>query len=197
MADRLRLLLFFCVLLCSLPLSAHKLKVFAMAEGETIQGQAYFVGGSGASGAEIRINDADGNQLACLKPDAEGRFEYRIESAMDYEVVVDTLDGHRASWSLKAAEFSPAVGAMTDKPVGSSQEQPGYSASEPVVTEERRDTEAQCGQIASRQRDSLRDALRACEERQRLRDILGGLGYIAGLAGLGLWWSSRRPRHPQ
>jgi nickel transport protein len=192
MAERLRMFLFISALFCSLPLSAHKLKVFAMAQDETIQGQAYFVGGAGASGAQIRIKDADGNELARLTPDADGRFEYRIESPMDYEVVADTLDGHRTSWSLKAEEFSSGLAAMTVKPADSREEGASDSASEPLNTEKSRLTEERCGQIVSRQTRSLSDALRACEERQRLRDILGGLGYIVGLAGLGLWWSRRR-----
>jgi nickel transport protein len=55
-------------------------------------------------------------------------------------------------------------------------------------------TNTRVEQAVARQLGPLRDALRACEEQRRLRDILGGLGYIVGLAGLGLWWRSRRRR---
>jgi nickel transport protein len=47
-------------------------------------------------------------------------------------------------------------------------------------------------QAVARQIRPLREALQAHEERVRMRDILGGIGYIVGLAGLALWWSSRR-----
>jgi nickel transport protein len=45
----------------------------------------------------------------------------------------------------------------------------------------------------NRQVRPLRAQLIAAEERTRLQDILGGIGYIAGLTGLVLWWRSRRP----
>lgn len=192
MADRLRALLFVAALLCCQPLMAHKLKVFAMTEGETIQGQAYFVGGAAASGAVIRIKDGEGKELELLKPDAEGRFEYRIESVMDYEVVADTLDGHQASWSLKATEFSPGLAAISVSPAAPSESGAGVPDVDSAQTGEGVITQEACKSAMSRQTASLSDALRACEERQRLRDILGGLGYIVGLAGMGLWWSSRR-----
>jgi nickel transport protein len=44
----------------------------------------------------------------------------------------------------------------------------------------------------ARQIRPLREALEAERSRARLHDILGGLGYIAGLAGLALWWRSRK-----
>lgn len=192
MADRLRPLLLTGLLLCSFPLSAHKLKVFALAEGVTIQGQAYFVGGAPASGAEIRIKDGEGNLLARLQPDTQGHFSYRIERVMDYEVVADTRDGHQMSWFLKAAEFTPESAAMT--PAGASEGEAGDPASASPGTEQSRTKRQACGENASHPSESMVAALRDCESRQRLRDILGGLGYIVGLAGLGLWWSGRRGR---
>ncbi|MEJ2456240.1 MAG: hypothetical protein P8103_19120 [Candidatus Thiodiazotropha sp.] len=50
MVDLRRFTLLLICLLLSQPLFAHKLKVFATAEGERIVGQAYFVGGDGAGG---------------------------------------------------------------------------------------------------------------------------------------------------
>jgi nickel transport protein len=194
MVDWLRLALFVSVLLCSLPLSAHKLKVFAAAEGDTIRGQAYFVGGAGASGAQVRVTDAAGNELARLTPDTEGRFEYRIERPMDYEVVADTLDGHQASWFLKTEEFLPGLSGLVNKPTSDASQGSGQSDSLPVQGETERVAKAQCEQAVARQTRSMREALLACEAQLRLRDILGGLGYIVGLAGLGLWWDSRRRR---
>jgi nickel transport protein len=38
----------------------------------------------------------------------------------------------------------------------------------------------------------LREELIAAQDAYRLQDILGGVGYIFGVAGLALWWRARR-----
>ena len=95
----------------STPALAHKLRVFAAAEGDLITGSAYFVGGGAASGAHIRVQDAQGRTLAELTPDAEGRFSYRARSAEDLVVVAETGDGHRTEWRVPGAELAGAFAA--------------------------------------------------------------------------------------
>lgn len=183
-------------LLVSLPLQAHKLKVFASAEGDRILGQAYFVGGAGAGGASIRITDAGGRVLAQPAPDESGNFSYRVERRMDYRVVADSLDGHEASWTLRADEFSPSLpgtnGIESSEQGASSAPAPAVSTAaipqSPAGTLSMQQVEA----AMARQIRPLRQALQRYEEQVRLRDIVGGIGYIIGLAGLGVWWSNRR-----
>lgn len=171
MVDHMRLMLLLTVLFCSLPLSAHGLKVYAEVEGESIHGHVHFAGGAAAGSVQISITGADGEVLDVLKPDPDGHFTYRIKSPADLVVVADSLDGHQASWSVKAEAFTALPPAGADPVAG--------------VT---------CAEALAAKTGPLREALTACEERQRLRDILGGLGYIVGLAGLGLWWGGRRQR---
>lgn len=42
----------------------------------------------------------------------------------------------------------------------------------------------------------LREQLALERERARLRDVLGGIGYILGLAGLWAWWRARDRDRP-
>lgn len=181
-------------LLVSSPLLAHKLRVFATAEGDKILGQAYFVGGARASGAVITLTDAEGHELARLKPDEQGEFSYPVERRMAYRVVADSGDGHLASWTLQADEFSPSLPeAATSKPPASdiaTKQAPKRTT--PAATQVREPASVeQIEQVVARQVRPLREALQSYEERVRLRDIVGGVGYIIGLAGLGLWWRSR------
>jgi nickel transport protein len=44
----------------------------------------------------------------------------------------------------------------------------------------------------ARQVRPLREDALAAREAVQFRDVLGGIGYILGLAGLGLWWRCRR-----
>jgi nickel transport protein len=192
MANGSRLIGVLLGLLVSLPLSAHKLKVFAAAEGEKIVGRAYFVGGAGARGAVIHILADDGGEVARLEPDREGHFDYRVERPMNYRVVADSLDGHQASWSLRAEEFSGAVPAEADAVAANEAPVPEPAPTTPAELSQTQT--ARLEQALARQIRPLREALQAHEERVRLRDILGGIGYIIGVAGLALWWSSRRQK---
>ncbi|MFP4077037.1 MAG: hypothetical protein ACLFTD_11245, partial [Halochromatium sp.] len=84
---------------------AHRLQVFAAADGSEIQGRAYFVGGHPARAVAIQVLDGEGKPVAELKSDAEGRFRVNVSAAQDYLIVADAADGHRAEWPISAAEW--------------------------------------------------------------------------------------------
>jgi nickel transport protein len=58
------------------------------------------------------------------------------------------------------------------------------------------DLETAIARTVARQIQPLREELIAAEDRVRLRDILGGVGYILGLTGLALWWRCREGGSP-
>jgi len=184
------------VALASLPAQAHKLKVFATAEGDRIEGEAYFAGGAKAAGVAVAITDGEGHELARLTPDAEGRFHYRVDRRREYRVVADSLDGHVASWTIRPEEFSSSLPqgdpAQTPPKVKVSAEPP--SPAPQAQLPDLRERAALSGMIeraVARQVRPLREALLAYDDKVRLHDILGGIGYIAGIAGIGLWWRNR------
>ena len=184
------------------PALAHKLKVFARVEGGEILGSAYFVGGAPASGVEVRVLGPDGSVLDRPAPDAEGRFRYRPATPGDYLVEVDSGDGHVARWKLAATEFAPAPGpapaagqqqsARHAETAGASETMSEGSplATLPVPVPDPA-LAALVEEAVARQVGPLREQLQAYEDKVRLHDVLGGIGYILGLAGLALWWRSR------
>jgi len=186
----------------STPALAHKLRVFAAAEGDLITGSAYFAGGGAAGGAQISILDGQGRTLATPTPDAQGRFSYRVQAPADLVVVAQTGDGHRTEWRIAAAELAGAFAAGTPVPAPTNGSEPPAAAptaaapaSAPTAAAGAADAalEAAIERALARQIRPLREDLMAAEDRTRLRDILGGIGYIVGLTGLALWWRSRRP----
>lgn len=201
-----RLTVLFALLFGASPALAHKLNVFAAADGARIEGSAYFAGGAKATGARIRITDAGGAVLAELKPAADGRFSYRAGAPVDHRIIAETGDGHRAEWRVTAeelasgfpsvpvherdaaAESGGAVAAMAVAgPVGGEAPVTTAVALAPGI-------EAAIEGAVARQIRPLREELLATRDALRLRDVLGGIGYIFGLAGLALWWHSRRSR---
>jgi len=191
--------------LVSLPVLAHKLQVFAFAEGAQIQGSAYFAGGAKASGARIRIQDTTGKTLAELTPDAEGAFSYQATSPTDHIVIAESGDGHRAEWRVTADELAGGFPQSESIPPAPTQGQPG--ASDPVTSDQTSSTAKptpetsattpdarllmEIEQAVARQVRPLREQLIASEDRARWHDVLGGIGYIIGLTGLALWMHAR------
>lgn len=220
------------LLLLSNPALAHRLQLFASADGDQIEGRVYFVGGHSAHGVEVHVLDTQGGHVAKLISDDEGRFRARVPAAADYRVVANSGDGHRAEWPIAASEF---VGGFADEgqasaggtgsvpnnagasvppsevdsgahPVASSVDcWPAGASLElalPALLQQARqeaiaqgveaELERALEQAVARQLLPLREALAEAQAQASFRDLLGGLGYIAGLAGLGLWWTRRR-----
>ena len=168
---------------------AHSLRVFAFADGNRISGSAYFAGGGAASGARIRVLDDKGGGLAELEPDEEGGFSYQALAPVDHVVVAETGDGHRAEWRVRAAELAPGFPGSEATPPAPSEASPSARA-----VEVRADPEplAAIEQAVARQVRPLREELAAAQGRAAPRDVLGGIGYILGVAGLAAWWRCRR-----
>jgi nickel transport protein len=231
------------------PALAHRLQVFAAAEGRTIAGDAYFAGGAPAAGIRVLIEDATGKRLAELTSGPDGAFRYRAEAPIDHIVVAQSGDGHRAQWRVAADELTLGFGAAAPDSVAAASdsvaaatvdyvadiadadaaaivdadaapaapeasgqpkalgaaaehgspraEQPVPSAGTisgqraPVPTAPDAALVAAVEAAVARQIRPLREELAEARGQAAFRDVLGGIGYIVGLAGLLLWWRGR------
>lgn len=182
-------LLFICAFNCA-PALAHRLQVFASAEGANISGSAYFAGGAKAGDVSISIQDATGHRLAELRTAADGSFSYRAQTPTEHLVIADSGDGHRAQWRVTAAELggnlplsaAPASSAIVSTTTANTVDPALLAAMEQAV---------------ARQVRPLREELQAAKNQAHFRDILGGIGYIVGLTGILLWWRQRhKSLHP-
>ena len=201
---------FLLLALMSQPALAHKLKVFAQTEGDWIRGRAYFVGGAGAGGARVEVQDSEGRVLAELTPADDGSFAYRALAPVEHRLVARTGDGHGARWTIAAETLQGAFSPPTTPPAA---DQSDDSGPPPTRTQPPADIPAPqvpldhdsvahqtfdpaligaIEQALARQTHPLAERLNALEERVRFQDILGGIGYILGLTGLALWWRCRR-----
>ena len=186
--------------------SAHKLKLFATVEGAAIRGYAYFPGGGRARDVKVWVLDPADAKLGETRTDENGDFAFEAKVRCDHRFVAETADGHRAVFLVEAAELPDTL------PPTPAADRPGAEPAEPTKRVEERPasgTSAPPGpqlaslveQAVSRQVRPLREQLEAYEERRRLQDILGGIGYIVGIAGivfyfLGARRGKQRPSRP-
>lgn len=183
---RSSILTMFLMALVSPIAQAHLLKVFAFADGNLITGSAYFVGGAPAAGAGVQVMNADGQLLDSLTPDADGKFSYRATSEEDHVIVADTGDGHLAKWLVTAAELTGNGG------LPSNQDSTAQASSDNAPDPDHSELTAMVEAAVARQVRPLREQIIAYEESVRLQDIVGGIGYIAGIFGLAAWWHQKR-----
>jgi nickel transport protein len=178
------------------PAHAHKLKVFAAAVGARIEGSVYFVGGGPARGARIVVESADGTLIEALNADDSGAFAFTAKVRTDHVIVTSSADGHSARTTIPASVL-PASLPLPASGLGASAAE-GRDLTAPAPPHEGKTgdlaaMEARIAEAVAQQVAPLREQLSAYEDRVRLRDVLGGLGYILGLAGLFAWMRARRP----
>ncbi len=174
------------------PASAHKLKVFATAIGADISGYGYFAPGGRAQDSDVTVT-TDGKVVATLRTSSEGEFAFTAKSRTDHIFSVDAGDGHVATYRIAADELPETLGAggVAQTPLAGTQQRPQILPLGPTPMSAA-EIRAMVEQGVAHQLRPLREQIDAWQEKLWLHDILGGIGYIVGLAGLAFWLSANR-----
>jgi nickel transport protein len=177
------------VLLSPSPVWAHKLNVFASAKGRTIEGKAYFRGGTPAQGVAVTALGPAGEEIGKTKTDEQGRFAIEAQFRCDHRILVDTGDGHGGEYLLPGSALPKSL------PDKEGQPKAVPATGSMAVSPERQATSS----VSSDQLDSLRaeivrleEQLNAYEDRIRMTDIVGGIGYIVGITGAAYYYVGSR-----
>lgn len=197
------------ILLADGPAWAHKVHVFATAQGPVIEGSAYFTGGGAAADAPVRVFGPDGALRAQVQTDAEGRFRYRATRREDLRFVLRTADGHQADFTLFADELPADLPAETGATGAGSlgtwsglAQTGGGAPAEPAAAEAAGPgaegatglSEARLRAVLAEELAPLRMAIDRYETRVRIADALAGVGFIFGLFGTAMFLAARRRR---
>lgn len=198
---------------------AHRVSVFAVAQGGVISGEGYYANGTKAQGALVELRDASGALAAQTRTRPDGTFSLDVPQGATppLTVVLKAGDGHQSDYTLTAKDLGQGVAASPSAPPASAsppdaapaaapaqapapaplQASAQASAQAPALDEarlqalvEQAAAKALEGQLAPLRLELARLAAQA--EGNRLRDIVGGLGWIMGLAGLAAWFKRKR-----
>lgn len=182
-------LLVLCLAFCPALALAHSMHVFAYIDGETIKGESAYGDGSPVSGAALEVHDCDGRLVGRAKTSAEGSFSLPLKQGRPpLEVQIKDGGGHACSYTLEPETSSQEASAgVATETSDSTPPDPGPSMAEPAPQEDvalmlRRELapiKAQLARLASRRTIGL-------------AEVVGGLGWIIGLAGLAMWFKSRK-----
>jgi nickel transport protein len=180
---------------------AHKVNVFAYAEGGMVYTQSYFADGGPCVDSKVSAHDVDGKLLVEGKTDGEGSFEFAIPGPGELKVVLHAGEGHGNEYTLSAAEIAGALGdpvkvIEADEPKSAPVDEP--MADEPAVVtvdadEEiirrivREDLDKKMRPVNSQLMD-----IKAAVDRPGMTETVSGIGYILGILGIILYLRSKK-----
>lgn len=182
---KITFLLTLAVLLIATTAQAHKIKIFAMAEGAVVNGYAYAPGGVRLPHDKVEVFDGNKQKLGEVETDANGAFSFSPSKRSDLHFEMDTGDGHRTSFVVHASELPDSLPTDLTGAVNPPSATPPPATARPAtVTASQEELVALIDVTVARNIRSLREQIESYEEKVRFHDIMGGIGYIMGLAGI-------------
>ncbi|MGE5256095.1 MAG: hypothetical protein ACM3KE_05455 [Hyphomicrobiales bacterium] len=175
------------------------MNIFAWVIGDTVFVECKFPDGTKVHEGVIRVLDSAGTELLSGKTNDQGEFSFKIPKPDDLNIVLDAGMGHRADWPLSKQDLEPAGGA-SEQPASS---QPAPKTEAPPAAAKDKVPNAASSQPAGielaiekaldkKLAPVLRMLAEMHEQRVRLTDVLGGIGYIIGLVGVAAYFK-RKP----
>src|SRR4030042_2851984 len=183
------------------PALAHRVLVFAYAQGDTIHTESKFVPHTPVRQGEVQVlEQKTGNVVLTGKTDAQGKFSFKIppEAAarkMDLKIVGEGGMGHRGEWLRKADGYLAGVKPEKAVPASAVPAAPPAGMGAKPGADDRQMLEEALNQALERQLAPVKEMLaQLTTHLTSLPDIIGGLGYILGLFGLWAYCQSRRKK---
>ena len=180
-----------CFILGVSPAWGHRVVMGAWLEGDTLVAEVGFGDGSSAAGAKMLVQDkASGEILLQGEADEEGVYEVSVPAEIfargqDLLVVADAGSGHRAEATIEVAEFpgSGQAESETQEPATSE-----MAELQEIVVGEGLDETALRALVQEAVRTEVRPLRREIEALSERKpgptEVIGGIGYLLGLAGL-------------
>ncbi len=198
-------IIFLFLILTSSTAFAHKVSIYAYAEDSMVFAEGYFADGSRSRNSRVEVFDANtGEKLLEGKTDNEGKFSFRIPKATSIRLVLHASMGHQNDYTIDEKEIKAAMGIQDTGVRGQEsgvKERKMESKPRPTVplTVASGVSPAEIEAVVSKAMDrklqpviTMLLKLQESSEKPGITEILGGIGYIIGLMGMGMYFKSRR-----
>ncbi|MGH1458030.1 MAG: cobalt ABC transporter permease [Paracoccaceae bacterium] len=191
-------------LLCAMavPAAAHKVIASIYAAGARLEGEIGFSNGVFAADTAIYVRAGDGAPLGEVVTDAEGFFVFTPTRAVAHVFHADLGAGHVVNARVEVEDLPrglrdgpdplpaplPAAGSAASQASAAGVAWQGAGGAASLAVADR----ALLAQLLQDELRPLKREVAALKEARSVQDILGGIGYIAGLFGLGFYIAARR-----
>ncbi len=203
-----------CVCLCVENAWAHRVRIYAWTEGNEIVAEAGFGKGRPAKRCPVSLEDVKtGEKLVTVQTNDEGIArlvlpEKAAAQKLALRVVVDAGEGHRGEWALEPTDYlngqdveSPSAASVPDaSPLPYAVTASPQTSTTGLATDGSAALQASMEKIVRQTVDKaleerlgpLRHMLaKALDPTPGIAEIVGGLGWLVGLAGLVLYFRAR------
>ena len=201
------------------PAHAHKVRVFALPEGGKIMVEGAFSGDRMCQDCRVEVLNPETREVILRgRTDQKGLWRFPVSNTVKKArsgllVVLEAGEGHRAEWLVRPSEYLDETGPVDKAPAkvgkAASSAKEGSTLAPGLPSPSAPEGSAPKGQAVSAPLDEarleavvaraverevapLRRMLLEQEEGPGWKDILGGIGWIVGLAGIAVWARSRR-----
>lgn len=173
------------------PAYAHKVNMFAFAEGDRVFVEGYFADGKRAQNSEVQVVSPAGEVLVTGTTDDEGSFSFEIPQQTDLLIRLNAGMGHQTEYTLTEAE----LGGVPPAPAGDSSGESPEQASDAAATAGGGGTTMDQAAIRRAVGEAMRPVMRSLselKERRTFSDIVGGVGFIVGVLGIFFYFKARK-----
>lgn len=196
-----------CVSVCMAPRAeAHKVNIFAYVDGNVIHTSSGYSKSRRVQSGTVEVRDsATGKVLLTGTTDTQGHFSFPVpEQArsghMDLDLVILAGQGHRGVWKMPYEEYNSS--SNVENSTGKLVENTNADGVETTVGSGDNDVAVSRGELEDVIRQVVREEVGGIRvmiadmrnEDPGLPEVLAGIGYLFGIAGLIAWVRSRRPR---
>lgn len=169
------------------PVFAHKVNMFAFAEGNEVFVEGYFTDGIKPKNSAVTVFDSEGSQLLSGLTNAEGQFSFAIPKREDLRITLNAGEGHMTEYTITREELEGDMDSTAES------DATGSEITE-VIAATTASPELQA-MIKKAVGQSLRPVMRSLSELKEQRsfsDIVGGLGFIVGIIGGFFYFKARK-----
>lgn len=197
------------VILFDMPAFAHKVSIFAWVEDDTVYTQSKFSKGKRVKNSSVIVFDSDGNKLLEGKTDENGEFSFKITKQSALKVVLKASMGHMAEWTIPFEEINPEAVSNNSKPESDIKD--SYETSFKSQTINSGTDLSALSESHGISRQEIKKLIDESLDRKLspimnmladsygggpgLTEIMGGIGYIFGLVGVAMYFTSRKKRN--
>ena len=167
---------------------AHKVNIFAYAEGDTVYTESYFSDGTKVKDGVVEVYDSQGTKLLEGKTDENGEFNFKPLKKDDLKIVLLASMGHKNTYVLSADELPDIMAAQ--KPQKPEPKESGVKEVAEVDLDQIKriiDTS-----LDEKLKPIMRQLTKAQQREVSFTEVIGGIGYIFGIMGIILYFLSKK-----
>jgi nickel transport protein len=178
------------------PAYAHKVNVFAYAEGDQVYVQGYFSDGTKAKNSDVTVFNNNDKEVFSGKTNEAGEFTFPTQDK-DHalRIVLNAGLGHQASFEIPSDEMAHTsvmiASSETESPTGQS------LPTDKVADDAKGSATSQLSEATVRKAVAegvlpLAREISELKDRTGFSDIVGGIGFIVGILGMFAYFKAKK-----